>query len=219
LPRIGTVAREGALGLLEKLACFDEQEERLNESGAIRQLIALGTQEIALPCLAAGPLGFARDAPCRLFPRWQGLRVSGKQASDAGSITTGREDLRQEGAGRSIPSDSNSRDSLVVGMKRKTRKTARTTGAKRGNRRPMDSRVEDLRRKILFLNPYSGWMPEGAKQRIMNIVDAEGEAIGELEVGSDGFVQVAVGTAGQLIRISYYPGRNHATLTRISLGK
>ncbi len=104
-------------------------------------------------------------------------------------------------------------------MKRETQKTAPKTKAKREKRRPIDPRVEDLRRKILFLNPHSGWIPPGVRQRIMNIVDADGETIGELETGSDGFVQVAVGAAGQLIRISYYPGRNHATLTRISLGK
>jgi len=154
-----------------------------------------------------------------LFLRKQRCRVPGKQAIDAGERTAGHEDFRKAGAGTTIPPDSNSGHSLAVGMRRKTQKTARTTRAKGGKRRPMDARVEDLRRKILFLNPYSGWIPEGARQRIMNIVDAEGEAIGELETGSDGFVQVAVGAAGQLIRISYYPGRNHATLTRISLGK
>ncbi len=102
-------------------------------------------------------------------------------------------------------------------MKRETEKTAEKTNAKRKRRRPMDRRVEDLRRKILFLNPYSGWIPKGSRQRIVNIVDIDGETIGELETGSDGFVQVAVTAGKQLIRISYYPGRNHATLTRISL--
>ena len=102
-------------------------------------------------------------------------------------------------------------------MKRGTEKAAEKTSAKSKKRRPMDRRVEDLRRKILYLNPYSGWIPKGSKQRIVNIVDIDGETIGELETGSDGFVQVAVSAGKSLIRISYYPGRSHATLTRISL--
>lgn len=86
-------------------------------------------------------------------------------------------------------------------------------------RKPLDPNVEDLRKKILFLNPYSGWMPQDVKQRIMNVVDEDGEAIGELEVGSDGFTQLAVVTGRSLVRITYYPGRNHATFRRVSLEK
>ena len=83
----------------------------------------------------------------------------------------------------------------------------------------MDRRVEDLRRKILHLDPYSGWFPAGATKRIMNIVDADLESIGELETGSDGFVQLAVLVGRRFVRISYYPGQPHATLTTINLGK
>lgn len=89
----------------------------------------------------------------------------------------------------------------------------------RKRRKPLDPNVEDLRRNILFLNPYSGWVPEGVQQKIMNIVDEDGEAIGELELGSDGFTQVAVVTGRSLVRITYYPGRNHATLRRVTVGK
>jgi len=84
-------------------------------------------------------------------------------------------------------------------------------------RKTMDTRVEDLRRKILHLDPYSGWFPAGATKRIMNIVDAELESVGELETGSDGFVQVAVLVGRRFIRISYYPGQPHATVTTITL--
>lgn len=84
-------------------------------------------------------------------------------------------------------------------------------------RRAMDTRVEDLRKKILHLDPYSGWFPTGATKRIMNIVDAELESVGELETGSDGFVQVAVLVGRRFIRISYYPGQPHATVTTITL--
>ncbi len=83
----------------------------------------------------------------------------------------------------------------------------------------MDTRVEDLRKKILHLDPYSGWFPAGASKRIMNIVDAELEPIGELETGSDGFVQLAVLVGRRFVRISYYPGQPHATLTTITLDK
>ena len=83
----------------------------------------------------------------------------------------------------------------------------------------MDTRVEDLRKKILHLDPYSGWFPAGATKRIMNIVDEELESVGELETGSDGFVQVAVLVGRRFIRISYYPGQPHATVTTITLEK
>lgn len=86
-------------------------------------------------------------------------------------------------------------------------------------RTKLDARVEDLRKKILFLNPYSGWIPEGAKQRIMNVVDRDGEIVGELEVGSDGFVQLALTFGRNHARVTYYPGRNHASLVRFTLDK
>ena len=83
----------------------------------------------------------------------------------------------------------------------------------------MDTRVEDLRKKILHLDPYSGWFPVGASKRIMNIVDAELEPVGELETGSDGFVQLAVLVGRRFVRISYYPGQPHATMTVLTLDK
>ncbi len=86
-------------------------------------------------------------------------------------------------------------------------------------RKVLDRRVEDLRRKILHLDPYSGWFPHGVTKRIMSIVDPELEPIGELETGSDGFVQVAVLVGRRFVRISYYPGQPHATLTTITLEK
>jgi hypothetical protein len=96
---------------------------------------------------------------------------------------------------------------------------AKKRGAKPGNRKPMDRRVEDFRRKILHLDPYSGWFPHGVTKRIMSIVDADLEPIGELESGSDGFVQVAVLVGRRFVRISYYPGQPHATLTTVTLEK
>lgn len=86
-------------------------------------------------------------------------------------------------------------------------------------RKAMDVRVEDLRKKILHLDPYSGWFPAGATKRIMSIVDADLEPIGELETGSDGFVQLAAIVGRRFIRISYYPGQAYATLTTITLEK
>jgi len=95
----------------------------------------------------------------------------------------------------------------------------RKGSAKPKARKAMDVRVEDLRRKILHLDPYSGWFPAGATKRIMSIVDADLEAIGELETGSDGFVQLAVLVGRRFVRISYYPGQPHATMTTITLEK
>ncbi len=83
----------------------------------------------------------------------------------------------------------------------------------------LDPRVVDLRKKILHLDPYSGWFPAGATKRIMSIVDADLEPIGELETGSDGFVQLAALVGRRFVRISYYPGQPYATLTWITLEK
>jgi len=98
-------------------------------------------------------------------------------------------------------------------MGKKRRRSSRTT------RKAIDTRVEDLRKKILHLDPYSGWFPSGASKRIMNVVDAELEPVGELETGSDGFVQLAVLIGRRFVRIAYYPGQPHATLTTITLDR
>lgn len=98
-------------------------------------------------------------------------------------------------------------------------KKTRRGPSKPNARKAMDRRVDDLRKKILHLDPYSGWFPAGATKRVMNIVDAELEPIGELETGSDGFVQLAVLVGRRFVRISYYPGQPYATLTTITLEK
>src|SRR5437867_530983 len=84
--------------------------------------------------------------------------------------------------------------SMVSGGKmRKKRKRS----GKAKSQKTLDPRVEDLRKKILHLDPYSGWFPAGATKRIMSIVDKDLEPIGELETGSDGFVQLAVLVGGR----------------------
>src|SRR2546426_501400 len=95
----------------------------------------------------------------------------------------------------------------------------RKGSVKSRSRKTLDPRVEDLRKKILHLDPYSGWFPAGATKRIMSIVDADLEPIGELETGSDGFVQLAVLVGRRFVRISYYPGQPYAALTWITLEK
>ncbi len=80
-------------------------------------------------------------------------------------------------------------------------------------RSQIDPRIEDLRKKILYLSPYTGWIPKGVKNRIVNITDFDGEVIGELEMGSDGFVQLIVNIPGKdvaVIKVEFYPGRDHA---------
>lgn len=86
-------------------------------------------------------------------------------------------------------------------------------------RKSFDIRVEDLRKKILHLDPYSGWFPVDATKKIVNIVDADLEPIGELETGSDGFVQLALLVGRRFVRIAYYPGQPHATLSVVTLDK
>jgi len=86
-------------------------------------------------------------------------------------------------------------------------------------RKSLDIRVEDLRKKILHLDPYSGWFPVDATKKIVNVVDEELEPIGELETGSDGFVQLALLVGRRFIRISYYPGQPHATLNVVTFDK
>lgn len=96
-------------------------------------------------------------------------------------------------------------------------KTDREAGNQERGEAALDPRVEDIRKKILYLNPYSGWIPEGVHQHIVNIVDEDGEIIGELETGDDVFVQIATTVGRELVRISYYPKRDHASLRRTSL--
>jgi len=107
---------------------------------------------------------------------------------------------------------------IATACRKKMSKKAKGS-SKPKSRKMLDPRVQDLRKKILHLDPYSGWFPAGATKRIMSIVDAELEPIGELETGSDGFVQLAVLVGRRFVRISYYPGQPYATLTWITLEK
>ena len=93
-----------------------------------------------------------------------------------------------------------------------------TISKKVASRKPLDQRIEDLRHKILYLNPYSGWIPKDVRQRIVNVVDGDGEIVGELEEGSDGFVQLALVVDRSLVRVSLYPGRNHAIAVKTAVG-
>ena len=86
-------------------------------------------------------------------------------------------------------------------------------------RKSLDIRVEDLRKKILHLDPYSGWFPADATKKIVNVVDGELEPIGELETGSDGFVQLALIVGRRFVRVSYYPGQPHAMLNIVTFEK
>jgi len=95
----------------------------------------------------------------------------------------------------------------------------RKQSSKSARRKILDTRVEDLRNKILYLDPYSGWFPAGGSKRIMNIVDRDLEPVGELETGSDGFVLLAVLVGRRLVRILYHPGQPHATVTWITPDK
>ncbi len=86
-------------------------------------------------------------------------------------------------------------------------------------RKSLDIRVEDLRKKILHLDPYSGWFPVDATKKIVNVVDEELEPIGELETGSDGFVQLALLVGRRFVRVSYYPGQPHAMVNVVTFDK
>jgi hypothetical protein len=95
----------------------------------------------------------------------------------------------------------------------------RRQSSKSTRRKTLDTRVEDLRKKILYLDPYSGWFPAEGSKRIMNIVDRDLEPVGELETGSDGFVLLTVLVGRRLVRILAHPGQTHATVSWITLDK
>ena len=79
--------------------------------------------------------------------------------------------------------------------------------------------LKDLRRVKLYLNPENslrmGWIPDGVVQTIVNVTDEDGEPIGELETGSDGFVKLVLNLNGKYIfaQVEQIPGRNHAKCT------
>src|SRR5437879_13643455 len=94
--------------------------------------------------------------------------------------------------------------SMVSGGKM-SKKRKRSGKAKA--KKTLDPRVEDLRKKILHLDPYSGWFPAGATKRIMSIVDKDLERIGELGTGREGCVQLIVFVGCGLVRMSYFHAR------------
>ncbi len=70
-------------------------------------------------------------------------------------------------------------------------------------RKSLDVRVEDLRKRILHRDLYSGWFPVDATKKIVNVVDDELEPIGEPGTGSGGLVQLALLLGSRFVRISY----------------
>ena len=121
--------------------------------------------------------------------------------------------LSVESAGVSVRNH-NYADRVGATMPGKRRPSSKST-----RRKTLDKRVEDLRKKILYLDPYSGWFPAGGSKRIMNIVDRDLEPVGELETGSDGFVLLTVLVGRRLVRILYHPGQAHASVSWITLDR
>ena len=53
----------------------------------------------------------------------------------------------------------------------------------------------------------------------MYVLARDCEMVGELETGSDGFVQLALVVDGHLVRVTLYPGRNHAIVGKTTVSK
>lgn len=50
--------------------------------------------------------------------------------------------------------------------------------------------IEDKRKTKMFLVPSQMWMPDNTENTLMNIYSDDGQVIGDLEIGTDGFLQM-----------------------------
>ena len=73
------------------------------------------------------------------------------------------------------------------------------------------TKLQDLREKETFLAPSEGMIPEGVRNTVMNIYTLP-DIIGDIEIGTDGFVQAIFEVMGCLVRLEVYPGRDQAYL-------
>jgi len=53
----------------------------------------------------------------------------------------------------------------------------------------MSVKVKDKREKKMYIGPAPGWIPDGVVNTVLNVYSLNGKIIGDLELGSDGFVQ------------------------------
>lgn len=50
--------------------------------------------------------------------------------------------------------------------------------------------VEDNRKTVKHIVPYLAWIPEGVTNYLFDITDKDDIKVGEIEVGTDSFIQV-----------------------------
>ena len=50
--------------------------------------------------------------------------------------------------------------------------------------------VEDKRKSTKHIVPYLAWIPEGVTNYLFDITDKDDIKVGEIEVGTDGFIQI-----------------------------
>ena len=59
--------------------------------------------------------------------------------------------------------------------------------------------IVDKRKGKLIIAPFSEWIPEGVTNYLFDITDSDGLKQGDIEVGTDGFIQVRLKLAGKLL--------------------
>jgi len=56
----------------------------------------------------------------------------------------------------------------------------------------MSEKVKDKRERKMYIGPAPSWIPDGVENTVLNVYNLSGKIIGDLELGSDGFVQGVV---------------------------
>jgi len=70
----------------------------------------------------------------------------------------------------------------------------------------------DDRRTNKKLLPDPLWIPDGVNNRLVDILDKDGKAIGNIEVGDDHFVQGVWNVNGLHWRLEYHPSQETALI-------
>jgi len=76
----------------------------------------------------------------------------------------------------------------------------------------MRNKIIDKRNKKNILLPELDWIPDGVENTIVNIVDKDSNVLGDLEIGSDSFVQGIWNIDGVHWRLEHHPPLEKAVL-------
>ena len=52
--------------------------------------------------------------------------------------------------------------------------------------------IEDNRKTVKHIVPYLAWIPEGVTNYLFDITDKDDVKVGEIEIGSDNFLQLRI---------------------------